>query len=188
MHRVKRDASNSPLQSFRRVVFPVADDRVTDCRKLHPNLILQPRHQRNSEERGGAKTAFDEIPKFGTSRLGGARCGQPLKHSLSPEVVNQRPFFDAEMTANNCEIGPNRSVAEKLLNQCVPIRLGFCKEHDPGRKTIDAMYNKRSLSTPTEFGRKQRPCGRRIGALHRHSRQPGRFVKGHHGIVLVEHD
>lgn len=69
-----------------------------------------------------------------------------LKHSFLSKVVNERPFFDAEMPANDCEILPHRSVAEKLLNQCVSIRPGFCKEQDPGSVTIDAMHDKSPLS------------------------------------------
>jgi len=100
--------------------------------------------------------------------------------------VNERPFFDAEMSANYCEILPHRSVAKKLSNECVSIRLGFCKEQHPGRKTIDAMYDKGSLSPRLQFCRKQRPCGRCIGAFHRHRWKSGRFIEGHNSIVFVE--
>jgi hypothetical protein len=62
------------------------------------------------------------------------------------KVVNERPFFYGEMSANYCEILPHRSVAEKLSNERVSIRAGFCKEQDPGRVTIDAMYDKGPLS------------------------------------------
>ena len=51
--------------------------------------------------------------------------GQPLKHSFSPKVVNERSFFDAEMSANYCEILPHRSVAEKLSNERVSIPFVF---------------------------------------------------------------
>jgi len=137
---------------------------------------------------GGAKTAFDRISKFSTSRLGTALWGQLLKHSFSPKVVNQCPLFDSEMPANYREILANRSVAEKLSNQCISIRLGSCKEQNPGRKPINAVYDKRSLSLLFQFGRKQRPCGWRIGAFHRHSRQSGRFIEDHDGVVFVQHD
>ena len=59
--------------------------------------------------------------------------------------MNESPLFGAEMPANYGEILPHRSMAEKLSNECVSIRLGFCKEQDPGRETIDAMYDKGSL-------------------------------------------
>ena len=185
---MKSDASNSPLRCFRLVVFSVADDRVADSRKLHSDLILQSRHQRDSDERSGAQTAFDAIPEFSPSRLEVALGGQPLKHPFSSKVVNEPPFFDAEMSANYCKILPHRSVAEKLSNECVSVRLGFCKEQNPGRKTIDAMHHKGSLSLPFQFGRKQRPCGRCRGAFHWHSRKSGRFIEGDDGIVFVEHD
>lgn len=69
MPRMKSDARNSPLQRFRLVVLSVADHRVADRRELHSDLILQSRHQRYPDERRGAQTAFDAIPKFRASRL-----------------------------------------------------------------------------------------------------------------------
>jgi len=60
--------------------------------------------------------------------------------------VDERPLFDAEMSANYCKILPHRSVAEKLPNERVSIQPCFCKEQDPGRVTIDAMYDKGPLS------------------------------------------
>jgi len=59
--------------------------------------------------------------------------------------VNERPFFDAEMSANYCKILPHRSVAEKLSNERVSIWPCFCKEQDSGRVTIDTMYDKGPL-------------------------------------------
>ena len=120
--------------------------------------------------------------------MGVALGGQPLKHSFPSKVVNERPFFGAEMSANYREILPYRSMAEKLSNECVSIRLGFCKEQNPGRKTIDAMYDKGPLSLRFQLCGKKRQCGRSIGAFHRHSRKSGRFIEGHDGIVFVKHD
>ena len=96
-----------------------------------------------------------------------------MKHSFSSKVVNERPFFDAEISANDCEILPHRTMAEKLSNECVSIRLGFCKEQNPGRETIDAMYDKGSLSLRFQFCEKKRQGGRCIGAFHRHSQKSG---------------
>ena len=79
----------------------------------------------------GPKTAFHGIAKFSTSRSGVALGGHPLKHSFLPKVVNERPFFDAEMSANYCEILPHRSVAEKLSNERVSIRPVFAKSRIP---------------------------------------------------------
>ena len=79
-------------------------------------------------------------------------------------------------------------MAEKLSNQCVSIRLGLGKEQNPGRKTVDAMDDKGSLSLPSQFRGKKRQGGRSIGALHRHGRKSGRFVNGHDGIVFVKYD
>jgi hypothetical protein len=60
--------------------------------------------------------------------------------------VNERPFLGAETPANYREILPHGSMAEKLSNEYIAIRLSFRKEQNPGRKTIDAMYDKGSLS------------------------------------------
>jgi hypothetical protein len=65
--------------------------------------------------------------------------------------VNERPFFGSEMPANYREILPHWSMAEKLSNESISIRLGFCKEQNPGRKAIDAMYDKGSLSIQFQF-------------------------------------
>ena len=186
MRGMKSDASNSSLRGLGRVVLSVADDGMADGGKLHPDLVLQSRLQRDSDERSGPKRAFDGIPKLSPSSLGVTRRGQSLKHSFSSKVVNERRFFGAEMPANDCEILPHRTVSEKLSNQCVSIPRGFRKKQNAGGKTIDAMYDKGALSPRVQFCGKQRPCGRRVGACHRHSRKSGRFIEGHHDIVFVE--
>jgi hypothetical protein len=103
--------------------------------------------------------------------------------------VNERPFFfGREMPANYREILPHWSVAEKLSYESISIRLGFCKEQNPGRKAIDAMHDKGSLSPQFQSCGKKRQSGRSIGAFHRHSRKSCRFIEGHDGIVFVKHD
>jgi hypothetical protein len=102
--------------------------------------------------------------------------------------VNERPFFGSEMPANYREILPHWSMAEKLSNESISIRLGFCKEQNPGRKAIDAMHNKGSLSLRFQFCGEKRQSGRSIAAFHRHSRESGRFIEDHDGIVFVKHD
>ena len=146
MRCMESNPSNAPLRSLRRVVLSVADDRVADRRKLHSDLILQSRHQFHSDERSIREEAFDGISKFGTSRSRIALPAQLLKHSFSSKVVNERPFLDVEMAANYRKILPHRSVAEKLSNQRISIRLGLRKQQNPGRKTIDAMHDQGSLS------------------------------------------
>lgn len=101
--------------------------------------------------------------------------------------MNERPFPGTYTAANYREILSHRSMAEKLPNECVSIRPGFCEEQNPGRKTIDAMYDQCPLSLPFQFFRKQGPGGRSIGAPHRHSRKSGRLTDGHDGIVFVQH-
>jgi hypothetical protein len=102
--------------------------------------------------------------------------------------VNERPFLGVETPANYREILPHGSMAEKLSNECIAIRLSFRKEQNPGRETIDAMYDKGSLSLQFKFRGEKRQGGRSIGALNRHSRKSGRFIEDHHGIVFVKHD
>ena len=128
---VKGHASNSTLRGFRLAILSIADDRVADRCKLHSNLVLQSRHQRNVDQRSGTQGALDAIPEFSTGCPGVILCSQLLKHSFPPKVVNERPFFAVEMPANYCQILPHRNMAEKLLDECVSIRLGFCKEQGP---------------------------------------------------------
>ena len=188
MRCMKSDASNSPLRRFRWIVLSVADHGVADRRKLHADLILQSGHERDSDERCASKGAFDGIAKLGTRRFGVASGGHLLKHSYLSKVVNERPFSDAKMPANYREILPHRSVAEKLPNERFAIRPGFCKEQDPGRIAIDAMYDIGPLSLGSQFCTKKRQGGWGTGVIRRHCQQFRRFVEGHDGIVFVEHD
>jgi hypothetical protein len=48
MLRVKRNPSDKLLRRFGRVVFSIADERMTNGRKLSSDLILQPCHEFNS--------------------------------------------------------------------------------------------------------------------------------------------
>ncbi len=183
---MQSDASDSPLQRLHRVVLSVANHRVADRRKLHPDLVLQARHHRNPDERCASKVAFDNIPQLSTSRLPIALSGQFLEHSFSSKVVDEGSFFGAEMAPNHREILPYRTVAEKLSNQCVSIQHSFRKEQNPRREAIDAMYHKGSLPPRAQCCRKQRPCGRGIGSFYRYCGQSGRLIEGHNGIVFVK--
>lgn len=183
---MKSDTSDATLQGFFTAVFSVTNNRMADGCKLRPNLILQSRHQRNPDQRSGAKRPLDGILEFSASRPGVTRCGQLLKHSFSPKVVNERLFVAAGMPANYCKILPYRSMAEELSNERVPIRLGLCKEQNPRRITIDAMYDKGSLSSRFQFCGKQRQGGRCTGAFHRHSQKSSWFIEGHDGFVFVQ--
>jgi len=69
--------------------------------------------------------------------------------------MNERPFAARELAANYRKVLPHRSMAKKLSDQGLSIHLRFCKEQNPGRKTIDAMYDKRSLSLRLQFGIKK---------------------------------
>jgi len=127
MRRVQSDAGNSPLRSFRLVVFPVAHHRVIDRRKLHSNLILQSRHQLNSDQRCAHQGAFDGISKFGASRFRIALDTQFLEHSFPSKVMDQLPFPGDEPSTNHRQILSHGSMGEKLSNESIPIRLGFRK-------------------------------------------------------------
>src|SRR6266566_8865992 len=66
------------------------------------------------------------------------------------------------MPANYREVLPHRSMAEKLLHECISIRLSFRKEQNPRRETIDAMYDKGALSLQCKFCGKQRQSDQRF--------------------------
>jgi len=82
----------------------------------------------------------------------------------------QLPFLGAGMPADHREVLPDGSMVEKLSNQCISIRFSLRKEQNPGRKAIDAMYDKGAFSLPFQFRGKKRPGGRSIGAFDRHGR------------------
>src|SRR5579859_5343839 len=129
---------------------------------------------------------FYGIAKFSASRFGIAFCGHLLKPAFLPKVMNECPFSQAEMTANGCEILPHRGVPDKLLHECFSIRPGFCKEQNPGRVTIDAMYDKGPLPFRFQFCRKKREGRWKIGIVRRHRQHFGRLIEDYNGIVFVK--
>ena len=98
---VESNASDQRLRRFRRVIFPVTDDRVADYRKLRSDLILQSSHQSNSHERRAGKKPLDGISKFSASRFGVSLCAQLLKHSHASKIVNKSPLLCVETPAKN---------------------------------------------------------------------------------------
>jgi len=100
--------------------------------------------------------------------------------------VNECSFFNAEMTANYREILPHRSVAEKLLNERFPIRPGFCKEQNPRRVAIDAMYDIGPLPLWFQLRREKRQRGWGMGVIRGHRQQLGRLIENCNCIVLVK--
>jgi len=88
MRGMKSNPSDELLRRFRPVVFSVTDNRVAHRGKLHPDLILQSRHQLNPDERSIRELAFDGISEFGTSCLGVFRRAQLLIHSFTPKIVH----------------------------------------------------------------------------------------------------
>ena len=186
MRRVQGNPGDQPLGGFLRVILPVADHRAPDRRELRADLILQPRHQRNSDERGALKKPLYGISKFGASRFGVFLRAQPLKHPFASKVVNQSPLPGGETPANYRQVLPHRSMAEKLANEYLPIRTGFREEQNAGRESIDAMDDEGPLSLRRKSRGKQRQSGRTIGTSDRHSREARRLVEDHYGIVLVQ--
>lgn len=151
MRCVERDPRNTPLRRLDRIIFSVADYRMAKRRKLHPNLILQSRHQSDSDERSRPKPPFDAIAKFGASSSRVAPRAQFLKHSLLPKVVDEHPFLSAEMSAHNRKILSLWSMRAKLLHQRIPVPPRLGKEQNSRRVTVDAMNNKRPLPLQLQF-------------------------------------
>ena len=82
MRGMERNPRNQRLQCFHPMVFSIADNRMPKRQELRPDLILQPRHQFNPDQRSIRKKAFDGIAKFGTSRLGVSRRAQLDRKSV----------------------------------------------------------------------------------------------------------
>ena len=186
MYRMKRDAGNAPLRLFFRMVLSVTDDRMPERRKLHADLVLQARHQRNADKRRAVERTFGGIPELGTRRLRVVRRGHFLKHPRPAKIVNEGSLPGLKMPANNRQILPHRRMAEKLMNQDIAVPLGLGKEHDPGGNPVNAMHDKSLLSLPLQFRRKKRPGGRRIRTFHRHSCQSRGLVDGHDCVVFIK--
>lgn len=145
MAGVESNPRNPPFLRFRRMILPVAHNWMTGRGKLHPDLILQSGQQRYTHQRRSSQAAFDEIFQLCPSPLRIARACQLLKHAFAAKIVNQGCLFCAEMTANHCQILPRRRVREKLPDQRISIRLGFCKQHNSRGETIDAVHDESSL-------------------------------------------
>ena len=131
---MERDAGDSPLGRFRRVVFPVADDRVADGGKLHADLVLQSRDQFHPNQRSVAQRALHLVAKFGAGGLLVALGAQLLKHALLVKVVYESAFPIFQTSANYGAILPDRSMAEKLADKCVAICFVFAKRMMPDVK------------------------------------------------------
>ena|SRR5437667_767637 len=98
---VESDASDQPFKRFCRMIFPVTDDRVADCRKLRSDLILQSSHQRNSDQGRAGKKSLDGISKFSARRPGVSLGAQFLKHSYASEIVNKSRILCVKTPAKN---------------------------------------------------------------------------------------
>jgi len=187
MCRVEGNARDQPFGRLLRVILPVTDDRMADCRKLCPDLILQSSHQRDPDQRRTGKTPLDGISKFGASRRGVPLGAHLLEHSGASKIMNQDPLLCVETPAKNRQILSHWRMIEKLSNQYLSIGPGFGEKQNAGCETIDSMDNKSQLSLPLKSLGKQGQSGWTIGALDGHSRQASRLIEHHHGIVLVKH-
>ena len=146
MRSMQSDARNTPLRRLFGMVLSVADDLMAERRKLHPDLILQPCHQRDPDKRSAAQKAFDRVAKFSTGCFRVALPGQSLEHPFLPKMVNQSAFFGLEVPAHDCEILPYRSMFEKLPDQRLAIRPGLGKQQDSRCVSINTMYDEGPLS------------------------------------------
>src|SRR5580700_2061706 len=90
MRSMERNAIDELLRGFRPMVFSIADDRVSEGRKLDTDLILQSGHELDSDERSIRKKAFDRIAQFGTRRCWIACGAQLLIHSFATKIVHER--------------------------------------------------------------------------------------------------
>src|SRR6266404_5946639 len=187
MRGMKRNPLNQLLRRFLRVIFSVPDYRMARRRKLHADLILESCHQLNPHERSIRKKAFDGIPEFGASSFRIFHGAQLLIHSFTPKIVDERSSLSGETAAHDREILPHGSVSEKLPHQRGSIRRSLGKKQSPRRKSIDAMYDQRSLLLQFETGRNERPCRRSSRTRNWHRQQPWRFIDNDHRIVFVEH-
>src|SRR6266478_7280246 len=147
------------------MIFSVPNYRMTRRRKLYADLILESCHQLNPYERSIRKKAFDRISKFGASGFRVFHGAQLLIHSFTSKIVDERSSLSRETAAHNREILPHGSVSEKLPYQRGSIRRSLGKKQSPRRKSIDAMYDQRSLLLQFETGGHKRPC-RKIGRAH----------------------
>src|SRR5437016_1638032 len=84
--RMKRDSSNSAFGGFLSAVLPVANDWMTECRKLHPNLVLQSGQQHDPHQRSPAQRAFHGIAEFSPCCLAILVCAYLLMHSFFSEI------------------------------------------------------------------------------------------------------
>src|SRR6266446_3185582 len=187
MRGMKSNALNQLLRRFRRVIFSVPDYRMARRRKLHADLILESCHQLNPYQRSIRKKAFDGISKFGASGFRVFHGAQLLIHSFTSKIVDERSSLSGETAAHDREILPHRSVSEKLPHQRGSIRSSLGKKQSPRRKSIDAMYDQRSLLLQFETGGHERPCRRSSGTRNRHRQEPWRSIDNDYRIVFVEH-
>ena len=187
MRRVQSDAGDQALQGFRRVILPVADHGVADCRKLRPNLILQSSHQRHPDQRRTRKGPLDGIPKLGAGGFGVTPDAQFLNHPHSSKVVDQGRLFSVDTPPNHRQVLPHRRMSEKLADEGLAVGLRFCEKQNAGREAIDAMDHQRPLLLPRQFRGNQRQGGRSGGAMDGHRDQARRLIENHHGIVFVKH-
>ncbi len=185
MRGVQRHAADELLGRFRAVIFPVADERVAYGRKLRPNLVLQPGHEFNPDQRGIRQNTLDGEPEFRASRFRIFRAAQLLERPLPSQVVHERSARRRETAPHDCKILPDRNVAEKLPYERVSICMGLSEQQYPGSKAIDAMHDLR----PPQFkrGRKHRQSRGHAGDFDWHRQQSGRLVNHDQGFVLIKH-
>ena len=183
---MESDAGDSPFLFSIRVVLPVPEDGVADCRQLHTDLILQSGHQRDADDRCPFQALFHGVAQFGARSIRIPCCGYPLHRSVAPQVVHEGPFFGAKMTGDYRQVFAHRGVLDELCNEGFPIGPGFREEQNPRGVPIDAVHDKGPLASCFQLRREKRERGGKIAIVLRHGEHFGGFIEDDNGIVLVE--
>jgi hypothetical protein len=95
------------------------------------DLVLQSRHQLDTEQGRSRKFALHGIPQLGARRLRIALRTQLLMHAFAPQIMHERPRLFAESSAHYREILPHRGMGEKLSHQLIAVRAGLGKQQNP---------------------------------------------------------
>lgn len=183
---MQRHAVNQGLFRLFAVVFSVADKRMSDGRKLRPDLVLQSRLQFHADQRCAGKSAFHTVAKFSARGFRVSRRPLLLKHTFAAEVMDQRPFRIVQASAHHGLIFSYRRMCQKLPDQRIAIVIGFGEQQNAGSKPVNAMHNQRALPFRLQLRDQQRQSRRNIRAFDRHRQQPGRFVEDDDSIIFIE--
>jgi len=160
MKSYARDAASSASAGW---YFLSPMTRMADGGELHTDLVLQSGDEGDPDERSGAQTAFDRIAKFSA---GGFMSEAVVRHWNFPgaKVVTSVPCLAARCprtTARYCLTGV---WARNCWTSGVAIGVGLAKSRTPDLKR-SMRWTTKHVAFSFQFGGKQRPCGRGVGAF-----------------------